>query len=49
MIAFIIIAPGLWNPEGVLFKLLRRELKEVICNQVEYQPDKNNDGKPDKA
>jgi hypothetical protein len=43
------VLPLSWNPEGVAFELLRGELEDVVCIQVEHQPYENDDGKRNKA
>ena len=38
----------LWNPKGVLVKLLGGEIEKIIGIDIQYQPDRNNHGKRDK-
>ena len=38
-----------WNPEGKTFKLLRRELEDVVRIQIKTEPYCNNGGKRHKA
>jgi hypothetical protein len=38
-----------WNSEGITFILLWREFEDVVRIQISNEPNKNNDGKHDKA